>query len=443
MPIFSNRTIAALLTEISEKLSDERRNDILARLISGGDDAIAAEWEVAVFACLGRTGCLEFPPKRQGLSDPDVIYESRTSGERMLVEITAISDKGLRAKNAVHLFSEMLNGEARKLQSAVPGTFQFQLGYVKVNGKIVLGIPERREMNAFFKGREFRGFVRDITSNPGKPLQLHFECRGARSTLAFQPGAKFSGGGHIAHELILDIERNHISSRLESKHRQIKSADLGLPAIVILCDGGCRALSSTMFGPGAPTLNNVIDAFLNGNWFPQPGPPMRPKTSRINAVVIAAATERRDFSTSRTDRRVEVRYLCKRGGADYQLSDEAIDDLARALQLLPRPHIMPINARQDFKRPPFYGGGEIGSHNGRRAVKISLLTLQALLAGNLTQAEFARDHEIIAKVISKHTAEGRMISKMEVEKCPEDDDDWVRIEFDEISPKNLFQSLKG
>ena len=36
-----------------------------------------------------------------------------------------------------------------------------------------------------------------------------------------------------------------------------------------------------------------------------------------------------------------------------------------------------------------------------------------------------------------------MISKMETEKSSDDDDDWVWIEFDEIDPKHLFQSLRG
>jgi len=67
-----------------------------------------------------------------------------------------------------------------------------------------------------------------------------------------------------------------------------------------------------------------------------------------------------------------------------------------------------------------------------------LLTLQGLLSGEISHAEFIRDHGHIGKAISKVVREGKMISKIEIERCPDEDDDWVHLEFDEPAPDKLF-----
>lgn len=442
MPLFSNRSIASLLAQLSGKLPQERRNDILSRLLRGSEAAIAAEWELVVFACLDKQGKIEFVPKQPGVADLDVIYTSHNTGERVIVEVTAISDKGLHEKNPVNLFADMLLAHGLKLRKTVPGGFRFQIGYIEVNGEIVLGVPKRSDMAKFFASRNFRGLVARIKKSPKTPQSLRFECRGAHSEIVYQPGAQTGGGGHIAHDVILRTDQNHIRSRLESKNRQIKRAALKLPAIVVLCDAGCRALSG-MAGPGRPTWVDVIDAYLNGRSFPMPGAAMKAQTDRLNAVVVAIAREDRNFSTGHYSRRIEVKYVSKRGACAYPLGETTIEEVARTLFGSPPLRTMPINATRIYSLPRYYGGYEMTSRNGGPAVKLSLLTLQGLLAGEISYEEFARSHQHLAPHITRCVREGRMISNIRIEKCEDEDDDWVWLEFGEINPRSLFKKLKG
>ncbi|MBF6571157.1 MAG: hypothetical protein IVW54_20020 [Candidatus Binataceae bacterium] len=72
-------------------------------------------------------------------------------------------------------------------------------------------------------------------------------------------------------------------------------------------------------------------------------------------------------------------------------------------------------------------------------IKLSLLTLQGLLNGTVTQVDFMRDHRDLETAMLKAKIEGRMISKIEIESCPDEDDDWVHIEFGERHPGRLFE----
>ena len=71
-------------------------------------------------------------------------------------------------------------------------------------------------------------------------------------------------------------------------------------------------------------------------------------------------------------------------------------------------------------------------------VKFSLLTLQGLLSGEISHEKFVRDHDMLNRYIANSIKSGQMISKIEIEHCPDEDDDWVSIEFDRTAPDHLF-----
>jgi hypothetical protein len=99
--IFAKRTLARILSELAPILPADRQRDLTGRLASAteGDGPISAEWEIVLFNALRKAGTLVFPSSDQRQSD--VIFTSTATGERAMVEITAISDKGLREKNPV------------------------------------------------------------------------------------------------------------------------------------------------------------------------------------------------------------------------------------------------------------------------------------------------------------------------------------------------------
>ncbi len=72
-------------------------------------------------------------------------------------------------------------------------------------------------------------------------------------------------------------------------------------------------------------------------------------------------------------------------------------------------------------------------------IEMSLLTLQHLLAGTLTSAEFARDNDSLVAQFKRATERGMMISALNVKPCADEDDDWVEIELNAVAPSHLYQ----
>lgn len=432
-----------MLERLEPSLGPARSQELRARLSSAvdGDERISAEWELAVFQCVTEIGELEFPDGTT--RSADVIFKSRTTGEQLQVEITAISDRGLHDKNPVEDFSRRLGKVAYSLRDTARGALDYQIGHIEVDGQYILGVPARQDMQVFFGSPEFKDFLTRIRANPEKTLRFDFECRGAKSWIAFRPGAQYASGGHIAHDVTLDLQRNHIVRRLKKKDEQIRASKCALPAIVVLCDGGCRAMKSQITGPGKPRFDDVISVFLNGKTHQQAGSWILQKgtsqgTRRINAVIVIAVNE--DFAIFGSLRRhYGIRYIMNNGDVHHPLALNTVEPILDSFKSLPKISSSPINARRTYRYPPHYGGGAIGTgRTGLMNAKISLLTFQGLLSGEITHAEFARDHDEIGKVISKVIREGKMISKINIERCPDEDDDWVHLEFDEPAPDKLF-----
>lgn len=261
MPIFANRTIKTMLDRLEPSIGPARSRELKARLASAmdGNERISAEWEIAVFHCLAQIGELEFP---EGTArSADAIFKSGVTGEQLQVEITAISDRGLQDKNPVEEFSRRLGKVAYGLRETAHGVLDYRIGHVEVDNGYILGVPARRDMQAFFRSPEFTDFLSRIRENPAMTHRFDFECRGAKSWVAFRPGAQYASGGHIAHEVILDLQRNHIVRRLKKKDAQIRESGQSLPAIVVLCDGGCRSMKSQMSNPGKPRFDDVVNVF--------------------------------------------------------------------------------------------------------------------------------------------------------------------------------------
>lgn len=76
-------------------------------------------------------------------------------------------------------------------------------------------------------------------------------------------------------------------------------------------------------------------------------------------------------------------------------------------------------------------------------VKISLLTLQKMLVGEITYDEFSREHGMLADRLRNLNAQGLMISRVGIEHQKDFDDDWISMQFDGIQPSRLFDSDKG
>ena len=75
-----------------------------------------------------------------------------------------------------------------------------------------------------------------------------------------------------------------------------------------------------------------------------------------------------------------------------------------------------------------------------KTVKISLLTLQKILIGEISYDDFARDHQLHLEQLRRLDSEGLMISSIEIDPAADSDDDWVTLTFGEKQPKRLFEN---
>ena len=160
-----------------------------------GEQTVPAEWEIAIGYALLRVGVVVDPGDEKP-GNPDYILIPRGSNTEVLVEVTALSDKAADTENPVNDFVEKLGHLAVK-EEITPqlGALHWSLGDIEHGDRIVIGVPERVDMDAFFKGCDFRSFLSEIKAAPTEQRTFHFVARGAQSIITFQPGQRFAEGG--------------------------------------------------------------------------------------------------------------------------------------------------------------------------------------------------------------------------------------------------------
>ena len=444
MPIFSNRSIVRMLRHVGAVLGSRWERESLRRLDCGGKGAVAAEWEIAAAYSLSQEGDVRAVEPGEGVTNPDLVYGSRVTGASAVVEITAVSDASLHDSNPIEAFNERLSAVFRKNGLHAFGGTDAQIGYIDSPKGPILGVPARSEMVKFFASREFREFLGKIKADTKTSHVLRFQARGAHSRIEWRPGRGIGTANYLSHTDLLDPNRNPIVNRLWEKNRQVRESKLALPAIVILCDANCRILSTTMQAVGRPTLEQVISQFLGGSvtGSSAPGKPRaRTGCRHINTAVLWSLQEKWSSPPGGpAARRCLPRILRNPGPTYYPASDDLISEVAGACRHLPSIDTMPINALRQRRRPLYYGGMSMSGGDAKYPLKLkfSLLTLQRMLAGEISYEEFARDHPDIVQQIRRVNEAGRMISNVRIEQT-ERDDDWIEFVFGSIAPEHLFK----
>jgi hypothetical protein len=417
----------------------EKTHDLRRRLGIGEDAAVAAEWEIAIVSCLARQGRIEAIAPRKGVRELEVIYTG-SSGNRIAIEVTALSDQSFHQRNPVRAFTSELIRIQIKRGIHKLGAIHYEIGSKDDADGPVLGVPARQAMASFFASEDFRAFIDAIRSAPAARRTLPFELHGVKSCLSFEPGARYGGGTHRVFTLPLDVRNNPITWRLKDKDSQVSHSGLGVPCVVFLCDADCYLLSRERITANTISAHQVIDLFLNGRRAgPYPG--SRSRSRRINGVVTCRTKEEGSRSRVETPRRHAVIDLIRnRSETYYALRESDLEEIGDCIRHLPRIARSPVNARTESKRPEHYGGLRThGGGPGKMKIEMSLLTLQQLLAGTLSSEEFTRDNDSLVAQFKRATERGMMISALNIKPCADEDDDWVEIELSAIAPSHLFK----
>lgn len=445
MPIFSNRTLSAMLRTLPEQVRTRCEADLLGRLMRGSHEALAAEWELFSLSQMSRGGKLDLaPPTQPGV--PDAIFTPEGDSP-IIVEVTALNDQDLEERFADDALGMLFYRAIHRLTGRPVGALDVHTSWpVGDRGLPTPGLPPRSQLHQFMKRREVREFVAGVAEAPDQTRTLEHRVGDAVTTVVFRPGAQFSSGSTAGYSArrFNEHNRRRLAKKLWGKANQVKSSSLQLPSVLILCDADCRMLRDEPSRPWNPesAAHSIFDYISgrptlglpgpNGPWILQKG--AQQQSTTINAVLILTVEDKlAQFGVQRS-RNLKIMVVPNQGTAKHPLSDRALQALVDALATdVPKILRTPMNAKNTRNWTDNEGRGELSGHR----VKLSMLAFQDLLTGRTSQAEFAARNEFAAQHIARLVDRGHCLSNARIIKGSASDDDWIEFDFADIDPRNL------
>lgn len=423
-----------MLNAISSNLEPVRVKDLKGKLSAETDQTRAAEWEVVIAYALSQVGKVsDFGNSKAG--NPDYIWNLH--GHPLLVEVTAVSDAHFHDINPVDYFLEELQRRLRNRSLLNLGRFTYDFGWVEKNNKIVLGIPEKGDIPNLLSSSEFHEFCDSITSSPDKRHSFNFTSREANSFISYFPEKGYFSGGFRSYAHPQHYRHTPIFNALRSKEKQIRNSKSELPAILVICDNDCVALRPQHSGSnGQIGMRDIVGLFLNGQKRIAPGglvlqEAIPPQGSRIHAVIWISLTDYFDpmgIKTKQVNMSLGIEFA--NYASPHIRCEVFVNALNEAFNTLPLPLRTARNANtENRKYPRFYGGYQLTGNK----VKLSALTLQRLLTGEISFDEFQTDHKELVRYMSNLSTAGLTLSNSDVEISQDDDDDWINLEFNSFN----------
>ncbi len=427
-----------MLVALEAPLGMARAEELRRRIARDDEQSVPAEWELTVAYALSCVG--ELRPISSNTTQPEFLFHSPESGETVLVEVTAVSDKAAHDRNPVRAFAEALGQACSQAGLVSLGAVDYQIGSIETSKGPLLAVPPKKDIQRFFASEQFLDFVRSIKANPKKTHTLQLHYNDVVSSLTFRPGNKTSSGGHRHFQGIHSLENNPFTNRLKKKIGQIKAAGQSYPAVVVFCDNNSSPMRSIMKGWNEFSAVEVINLFLNGRPKISAGPMLiqpgiRKRTSTLNGVLLLTVKSNfmEIFSAERR-RWIELKYIKNDTGTRYELRNETIQMMANGFTKLPTINSDPANARVHFSYPDLFGAYKMTD----RSITFSLFTLQKVLAGEIPFERFQLEHSDVIAHFHRLSNQGFAVTKITIESCPDMDDDWVRFDFDLPFPQKGF-----
>lgn len=445
VPIFSNRTLAAMLRALPAQVRTRCEADLLGRLRRGGHEALSAEWELFSLHQMARGGTLELaPPAQPGV--PDAIF-TPAGHPPIVVEVTALNDQDLEERFPNDALGMLFYQAIHRLTGRPVGALDVHTVWPVGNrGLPTPGLPSRSQLPQFMQRPEVRQFIAAVAEAPDQTRTLEHQVGDSVTTVVFRPGAQYSSGstaGYLARGFN-EHNRKRLTKKLWGKAKQVKSSNLQLPSVVILCDADCRMLREGPSRPWSPesAAQSVFDYISgrptmgvpgpNGPWIVQKGASQQSTT--INAVLILTVEDKLGQFDSQRPRNLKIMVVKNEGTTKQTLSEEALQALVDALATnVPKIHRTPMNAKNEHSWTDHEGGGQL---SGTR-VKLSMLAFQDLLTGRTSQAEFTARNAFAAQHIARLVDRGHCLSNAHIIKDGESDDDWIEFDFADIDPRSL------
>lgn len=430
MALFARRIIQRYLDESTGLVGTDKLRDWTRRLNKVSDDYVATEWEVVLLRAFARFGNISHEPP-QGQRRIDLIFKSFDRRLGFGAEITAISDRSLHARNPTDRFQEELGRHLRKA-GITTGRFIFRVEEerpVPSRGsgkKRRLLLPPFNQFQTVIFDASFKGYLAAIQREPGRPRD-HRVYRGSPAVdiaLQYRPErAAFTiSGTHALYTGTTVNDDNPLFNALKEKAVQLRRCRYEGVRGVIVCDMGARILTEEA-NWSTYSAREVVSEFLRQN--------------KSTAFVVTIGVKSRATNIgARIRHTIEPRLFVRDTAADWARDLDAL--LGRVVASLPAVRETPDNALNSLKwnrltrgERPYLGGTVVTGNE----IRISARELLDLLAGRLDQEGFARNHDMGGgNIFSVWRARGRTIRQTRLERCPDEDDDWVVLEFEDNDP---------
>jgi hypothetical protein len=433
MPIFSRRVIQDLIDGTPAFLLDSQIAKFVTDLNGHPTETIQWEWELALLSAMSKLGTLKYERSLGGKTNPDILFSLRAPQTGFfLAEITTVSDKSADEENPIEELQIELSRLVKK-RGLQPNHFSVSIGddwqgIFHSGRKPRLKIPRKREFKSAVFTPKFDSFLSDIRGSPREARAYEVKTGHVDLTISYDHRREFFSASHMSYDVPYSLERNTVFKALDKKARQLRLSGCYSPLGIFLCDGGCHLLASSP-RTFEITADDVIRRFLR----------MHPFISFVQVFVIAVKW---DMAWGTRSLALQSRLF---EGHDFQRLPLALREvLPKVVAHMPKPENDPDSARATLMRWPETRGYSFrgGCTMTYKSAKFSARGLLDLLAGRLDQREFLHQYgftfgkeslprpnffEILLR-------DGRLIAGIEIERCPEKDDDWITITFSDPDP---------
>lgn len=431
MALFTRRILQRYLDEAAAFVSENCLRDWVQRLNTVSDDYVATEWEIVLLRAFVRFGTVLHEPPLGG-RPIDIVFNSLDGKLQFGADIVAISDGSLHEKNPIHRFCDELSRRVRK-DRITTGRFIVQpaeqrpIPHRGDGRKRQLLVPRATQFSSLVFNKEFDEYIQAIRAEPQTIRNLHVvhKSPAVDITVQYQPsltiGVGSSSYGSYTSTTVKDD--NPLFNALKSKANQLRDSGYEGVRGVIVCDRGSRIFNE-LPNWSAYRMNEVIEEFFRQH-------------RSVAFVVTIGIRSNSSMMTRRANHDFELKLFARESNAGLQSSLQNL--LNQVIASLPEVYQTPENAlnsmkwNQSTKRSKSYlGGWQLKGDE----IRISTRELLDLLAGKLDQKRFAKNHDTGGgkNLFSLYRSQGMMIAGASIERCPEEDDDWLILQFSEDDP---------
>lgn len=330
-------------------------------------------------------------------------------------DISCVSDRGIRRRNP---FDKLLN-EIERQKAALGlgiGGVYIDVGHTEDDLRVTLKLPPEDEIPDFVANE----IIPQIKFKMGEgewPIMLAWNTEDVQFTLTVKDGP-YSGGGSRSYDIPKATKANPLYSRLRSKSDQVRCGE-GLRGL-FLCDGGYSAFSRAPLEWSGVSAEKIVQDYLKSSL-------------DMDFVVLVWVEE----NSSGWDRRV-TRTLCHKT-IPKKRNELLSARIAEAIDRLPKPKRTGNNARHHLEWTGQHMGFGGGFTMEWPRIKVRSTMMMNLLSGRVGIDEFnsrldwksasPQSQGRFLNAFELALRQGRLPKSITVESSPDDDDDWLIIDF--------------